>query len=117
AQYRPRRPSGQRADGCAALIGHAVRPGGIYPVVLYAGSGPSALRAAVIGRRVLHDRLVYSLQHVRASDVYLASAALPRRQSPVAPLVLRGPAPGRLRLAPARRPQGPLVTAGRLPGR
>src|SRR5262249_61190409 len=58
----------------------------------------------------------HSLQHVRASDVYLAAPALPP-PPPVVPLVLNGPAPGRIRLALAGRSACPLAPPGRLPGR
>src|SRR5260370_36475386 len=78
---------------------------------------PISVRAAVVGRRLLHGDLVHSLQHVRAGDVYVAAAALPPRRPAVVALVLHDAAPGRLRLAVARRPAGPLATAGRLPGR
>src|SRR5260370_16289520 len=44
---------------------------------------PISVRAAVVGRRLLHGDLVHSLQHVRAGDVYVAAAALPPRRPAV----------------------------------
>src|SRR5439155_10795365 len=110
-------PRRQRPDCRAAPPGDAVRPRRLYPLLLHAGGGQGALRAAVVGRRLLHGDVLFAVQYLRARNVYLAAAALPRRRPPVVPLVLHGPAAGRLRLALGGHPAGPLATAGRLPGR
>ena len=66
---------GNARDGRAAAAGDAVHPGGVHPVVLHAGGGPGAVRAAVAGRRLRDGRLLPPVQHVRAGAVGLAAAA------------------------------------------
>ena len=71
---RPRgRGLGQREAAVPRLAGHALHPGGVHPVVLHAGRGPGAVRAAVAGRRLLDDRLLPAVEHAscRCSRVWL----------------------------------------------
>ena len=53
---RPRGPARQPADGRAAAAGDALRAGGVPAVVLHAGGGAGAVRAAVAGRRLRDGR-------------------------------------------------------------
>ena len=54
-----------------------MRPGGLHSLVLHAGRGPRALRAAVTGRRFLDDDLLPPVEHVRARPVYLVVPSSP----------------------------------------
>ena len=98
---------GNHADGGAAPAGHALRPGGVPAVVLHAGGGPGTVRAAVAGGRLLHDDVLFPVEHVRAGAVGLAAAALPPDRQKNRPrdraVVLAGPAASRLRRRHARR--------------
>ena len=76
---RPGRAAGQRRDGGAAAAGDAVHPGGVHPVVLHAGGGPGAVRAAVAGGRLRDDRPLPALQHVRPGPVASGCSRTHRR--------------------------------------
>jgi hypothetical protein len=72
--------AGNAGNGRAATARHAVRAGRVRAVVLHDRGGPRAVRPAVAGRRVRHDRQLHPEQHVRAGAVRVAAeaAAAPR---------------------------------------
>ena len=76
------RASGEPGHGRPAPAGDALHPGGVPAVVLHAGGGAGAVRAAVAGGRVRDGLLVPALEHVRAGALDLAaSPPSPARRS------------------------------------
>ena len=66
---------GNHGDGRPPAPGDALRPGRLHPVVLHAGGGAGAVRAALAGRRLCDGRLLSALQHVRPGALDLAAPA------------------------------------------
>ena len=70
---------GDHRDGRAALAGDAVHPGGVPAGGVHGGGGPRNVRPAVAGGRVLDDRVLLPVQHVRPGAVGLAAQVTCRR--------------------------------------
>ena len=72
-------PAGEPGHGGPPAAGDALHPRGLPPVVLHAGGGAGAVRAAVAGRRLRDGGVLPALQHVRARCSPPGSSATPSR--------------------------------------
>lgn len=69
----PRGVAGGDGDSGAAAPGDAVHPSRVHPGIRNGGGGPRAILAARLGRRVLDDRQLHPVEHVRPRALRVAA--------------------------------------------
>ena len=117
SQHRSGGAPGQRANGRAALAGHALYPRRLSAVFLHGRIGPGTFRPLGPGCRFLHGDLLSAVQHVCPGPVRLAAPSCPSRSGSHPGSVLLCPIPERLRIASSRRHAFALAAHRRLRSR
>ena len=69
------RAPGKHGHRRSAAAGDALHPGRFHAVVLHAGGGPGAVRAAVAGGRLCDGLLLSAVEHIRAGALDVAARA------------------------------------------